>query len=155
MPCRSTPFAVLRPGPNELRVFLGDALEHLAALPAASVSVLVTSPPYNLGVRYLKPALRAAGLPEDLRYYDLRHTAATLMIASGANIKVVQRQMGHRTASLTLDVYGHLLPEDLDAVADRLDQTRATALEAVAAAGAGKWPQGGPAVVPLNRSAGQ
>jgi len=52
MPCRSTPFAVLRPGPNELRFFLGDALEHLAALPAASVSVLVTSPPYNLGVRY-------------------------------------------------------------------------------------------------------
>ena len=52
MPCRSTPFAVLRPGPNELRFFLGDALEHLAALPAASVvDVMVTSPPYNLGVQ--------------------------------------------------------------------------------------------------------
>lgn len=52
MPARPTPFAILRPGPHELRFFLGDALEHLAEQPPASVAVLVTSPPYNLGVRY-------------------------------------------------------------------------------------------------------
>jgi site-specific DNA-methyltransferase (adenine-specific) len=52
MPRRSTPFAVLRPGPHELRFFLGDAIEHLAALDPGSVGVLVTSPPYNLGIRY-------------------------------------------------------------------------------------------------------
>lgn len=49
---RDPPFAILRPGPHELRFFLGDALEHLAAMAPASVAVVVTSPPYNLGIRY-------------------------------------------------------------------------------------------------------
>jgi site-specific DNA-methyltransferase (adenine-specific) len=52
MPSTPTPFATLRPGPHELRFYLGDALEHLRALDPASVSVIVTSPPYNLGIRY-------------------------------------------------------------------------------------------------------
>jgi hypothetical protein len=49
-------------------------------------------------------------LPEDLRLYDLRHTAASLMIRQGASIKAVQKQLGHATASITLDTYGHLFP---------------------------------------------
>jgi site-specific DNA-methyltransferase (adenine-specific) len=52
MPRRPTPFATVRPGPHELRFYLGDALEHLIGLEAASVGVIVTSPPYNLGIRY-------------------------------------------------------------------------------------------------------
>jgi site-specific DNA-methyltransferase (adenine-specific) len=52
MPHRPTPFAVLRPGSHQLRFYLGDAIEHLTALPERSIQVLVTSPPYNLGVRY-------------------------------------------------------------------------------------------------------
>jgi site-specific DNA-methyltransferase (adenine-specific) len=52
MPSTPTPFATLRPGPHEIRFYLGDALEHLRALDPASVSVIVTSPPYNLGIRY-------------------------------------------------------------------------------------------------------
>jgi integrase len=55
------------------------------------------------------------------RVQDLRHTCASLAIASGANIKVVQRLLGHKTATLTLDRYGHLYPDDLTAVADALD----------------------------------
>src|SRR5215213_3025631 len=47
-------------------------------------------------------------LPEALRLYDLRHTAASLMIRRGASIKAVQKQLGHATASITLDTYGHL-----------------------------------------------
>lgn len=47
-----TPFATLRPGPRSLRFYLGDALAHLDHLPPASVAVVVTSPPYNLGIRY-------------------------------------------------------------------------------------------------------
>lgn len=42
---------------------------------------------------------------------------ASLAISSGANAKVVQRLLGHKTAVLTLDRYGHLFPDDLDAVA--------------------------------------
>ena len=53
--------------------------------------------------------------------HELRHTAASLMIAAGANVKTVQSQLGHKTATMTLDQYGHLFPDDLDEVADKMD----------------------------------
>ncbi|MFC9876828.1 tyrosine-type recombinase/integrase [Nocardia salmonicida] len=53
--------------------------------------------------------------------HSLRRTAASLAISAGANIKVVQRMLGHKTATLTLDLYGHLFDEDLDPVAAALD----------------------------------
>lgn len=53
--------------------------------------------------------------------HELRHTAASLMIASGTNVKTVQSQLGHKTATMTLDQYGHLFPDDLDDVADKMD----------------------------------
>jgi integrase len=43
------------------------------------------------------------------------------MIASGANVKTVQAQLGHKTATMTLNQYGHLFPYDLDDVADKMD----------------------------------
>ncbi len=57
-----------------------------------------------------------------LRPHDLRHTAASLAISCNANIKVVQRMLGHKTASITLDRYGHFYTEDLEDLADRLDE---------------------------------
>jgi integrase len=60
--------------------------------------------------------------------HALRHTAASLHIKAGANIKVVQRQLGHATASMTLDRYGHLYKDDLDeaakAVGNAIEQAR-------------------------------
>ena len=53
--------------------------------------------------------------------HDLRHTAASLAVSSGANVKAVQRMLGHAKASMTLDVYADLFDDDLDVVADRLD----------------------------------
>ena len=53
--------------------------------------------------------------------HDLRHTCASLAISSGANVKVVRRLLGHKTAVLTLDRYGRLVPDDLDAVAEAFD----------------------------------
>ena len=53
--------------------------------------------------------------------HALRHTAASLAISAGANPKVVQRMLGHASASMTLDVYADLFDSDLDAVADRLE----------------------------------
>jgi integrase len=53
--------------------------------------------------------------------HDLRHTAASLAVSAGANVKAVQRMLGHAKASMTLDVYADLFDEDLDTVADRLD----------------------------------
>lgn len=48
--------------------------------------------------------------------------AASLAVAAGANVKAVQRMLGHASASMTLDVYAGLFGDDLDAVANRLDE---------------------------------
>jgi integrase len=53
--------------------------------------------------------------------HDLRHTAASLAISSGANVKAVQRMLGHASAAMTLDVYADLFDDDLIALADGLD----------------------------------
>ncbi|MBX7434162.1 site-specific integrase [Mycobacterium sp. Y57] len=53
--------------------------------------------------------------------HDLRHTAASLAVSAGANVKAVQRMLGHAKASMTLDVYADLFDTDLDAVAGNLD----------------------------------
>jgi integrase len=54
--------------------------------------------------------------------HALRHTAASLAISAGANVKAVQRMLGHSSAAMTLDVYADLFDSDMDAVADALDQ---------------------------------
>ena len=69
-----------------------------------------------------KPALAAAGIDESLRIHDLRATAASLMISAGASIKAVQRGLGHSSAKVTLDTYAGLFEDDLEALADRLDE---------------------------------
>lgn len=58
----------------------------------------------------------------DLTPHDLRDTAASLMISSGATIKAVQRALGHSSAAMTLDVYGGLFEEDLDTLQDRMEE---------------------------------
>ena len=75
----------------------------------------------NFRHRVLSPVARAAGL-DGLSAHDLRHTAASLAIAAGANVKVVQQMLGHASAAMTLDVYAGLFGDDLDEVADRLDR---------------------------------
>lgn len=51
----------------------------------------------------------------------MRHTAASLAVSAGANVKVVQRMLGHASAAMTMDVYADLFDEDLDGVAVALD----------------------------------
>lgn len=57
--------------------------------------------------------------------HELRHTAASLAVSAGANVKSVQRMLGHASAAMTLDVYSGLFDDDLDAVAERLDAAAA------------------------------
>ncbi|WSY60376.1 tyrosine-type recombinase/integrase [Nocardia sp. NBC_00881] len=71
---------------------------------------------YNEFRRVFNEAANSVGL-RGLVPHGLRHTAASLAISAGANIKVVQRMLGHKTAMLTLDLYGHLFPDDLNVVA--------------------------------------
>jgi integrase len=77
--------------------------------------------------------------------HDLRHTAASLAIAAGANVKAVQRMLGHASAAMTLDVYADLFDDDLDAVAAALDQ------HASASGVAKMWPQAASDIVELVR----
>ena len=60
--------------------------------------------------------------------HDLRHTAASLAISSGANVKALQRMLGHASAAMTLDTYADLFDDDLDAVATRMDEARSKAV---------------------------
>lgn len=64
---------------------------------------------HNLGVRNFKSILRQAGLPS-IRMYDLRHTAATLLLSAGTHPKVASEMLGHSTVVLTMDTYSHVLP---------------------------------------------
>lgn len=74
-------------------------------------------------------AVKSAGLDGlGITPHKLRHTAASLAIAAGADVKVVQLMLGHKSAAMTLDVYGHLWPDRLDEVADVLDVGRKSAL---------------------------
>jgi integrase len=69
------------------------------------------------------PAVEATG-PTVLTPHGLRHNAASLAIASGADVKVVQTMLGHASATMTLDLYGHIYADRLDEIADRMDAAR-------------------------------
>ncbi len=73
-----------------------------------------------------EPAVKAAGL-SGITPHSLRHTAASLAIAAGANVKVVQTMLGHKSATMTLDLYGHLFEDQLDEVAEAMSSARAAA----------------------------
>jgi integrase len=74
----------------------------------------------NMVRRSFKPILKKAGLP-DIRFHDLRHTHATLLLQQGVNPKLVQERLGHATISLTLDTYSHVLPNMQKQVVKELD----------------------------------
>ena len=67
------------------------------------------------------PALDRAGLRR-IRWHDLRHTHAVVMIAIGVNVKFLQRQMGHADIGTTLHTYGHLVPEAPEGVGEGFDR---------------------------------
>jgi len=73
-------------------------------------------------VRVFYTALDRAGLRR-IRFHDLRHTFASLLISQGENIKFIQTQLGHASAKTTLDRYGHLMPNLENDAARRLDKT--------------------------------
>lgn len=75
----------------------------------------------NLVKRDFLPTLERAGLRR-IRFHDLRHTYAALMISLGENLLFVQRQMGHASISTTTDLYGHLLPQASKGVGERFDR---------------------------------
>lgn len=71
--------------------------------------------------RQFQTCLSAADIPRQ-RFHDLRHGAASLLLAQGVPMKVVQESLGHATISVTADVHGHLLPELQKDAAKRMDR---------------------------------
>ena len=67
----------------------------------------------------LKPILKAAKLP-DIRFHDLRHSNATLMLAHGADLKTVMDHLGHNQIALTANLYVHRVPRLEREAADRM-----------------------------------
>jgi integrase len=65
--------------------------------------------PFNLRKRSFAPLLKKAKLPH-IRFHDLRHTCATLLLTQGTHPKYVQELLGHATLAITLDTYSHVLP---------------------------------------------
>ncbi|MGA9772256.1 MAG: tyrosine-type recombinase/integrase [Blastocatellia bacterium] len=74
----------------------------------------------NIAVRYFKPLLLQAGLPASIRLYDLRHSCATILLASGESPKVIAERLGHSRVMTTLDIYAHVLPGMQAAASDRI-----------------------------------
>jgi len=109
--------------------FVTDALARTAAAKARN-DLLWTgrdgehlSPPHG-DQCWLSAALRRCQKSDpafpSLTAHDLRHTAASLAVHAGANVKVLQRMLGHTSAAMTLDVYADLFESDLDAVAENV-----------------------------------
>jgi integrase len=99
------------PIPRDLALALS---EHVAQWP--SETILSGDAGGQLSLSTLNRSFRIArtkvsGLPEGFRYHDLRHYFASLLIASGADVKVVQARLRHASAVTTLDTYGHLWPD--------------------------------------------
>lgn len=76
---------------------------------------------HNLCRRSFKPLLKKAGLLE-IRFHDLRHTCATLLLTKDVHPKIVQELLGHATIAVTLDTYSHVMPGMGDAAAGAMDE---------------------------------
>ena len=75
--------------------------------------------------RDFRKLLESSGLPK-VRFHDLRHTAASLMLNHGIPVLIASRRLGHSKASITMDIYGHLMPNKQEEAAELLDGLMAT-----------------------------
>jgi integrase len=112
--------------------FLVEELRaHLQLVDSAPDALLFTAPrggplrSANFRQRVWWPGLDVAGLPHSLRIHDLRHTCASLLIRQGVHPKAIQHHLGHSSINITMDRYGHLLPDQFDDLASRLDLVHA------------------------------
>ncbi len=77
--------------------------------------------PSNLRNRSFKPLLKRAGLPP-IRFHDLWHTYATLLLSRNVNPKIVSEMLGHANIAITLDTYSHLLPDMQEKAAQAIEE---------------------------------
>lgn len=114
--------------------FLRKAIEeHAEEFKVASTDVLCRTSRGTLinrahfNPKIWKPAVKAAGLPEDATFHDLRHTFASTSLAQGVPISEVSRWLGHKSITTTVDLYGHLVPDASARARDAIDGAFAAA----------------------------
>jgi integrase len=76
----------------------------------------------NMVQRYFHKGLKDAKISR-IRFHDLRHTYASLLLQQGENIKYIQSQLGHSSPTVTLNVYSHLMKKENQEAACRLEET--------------------------------
>ncbi len=86
---------------------LGDLYRDNGLVFTSLIGTLIN--PTNLRRRSFAPLLERAGLPQ-IRFHDLRHTCATLLLTRNVHPKHVQELLGHATVAITLDTYSHVIP---------------------------------------------
>ncbi len=103
---------------NAQRLALGDAWRDEGLIFAARNGSSLDFT--NITRDHFAPLLKSAGLPP-IRFHDLRHTTATLLLSQGTHPKFVQELLGHASVAMTIDRYSHVLPGMGDATARALD----------------------------------
>jgi len=109
------------------QALVDELAAHLAEYGTGPEGVVVSSPQgswiraASWRQRFWNPGVEAAGLQRPLRFHDLRHTHASWLIAEGAHAKAIQGRLGHSSIVVTMDTYGHLMPEIDEGLADMLD----------------------------------
>ena len=99
------------PIPRELTLLLARSVERFGTEWMVTTRNGRPCPPSTLEHVMRGVRTKVDDLPSGFSFHDLRHYLASLLIASGADIKTVQARMRHATAATTLDVYGHLWPD--------------------------------------------
>ncbi len=103
-------------------VFPGRPIQNRLVIPPALTTPLGKHLDLGYGVLVqLKLLLEKAGLP-DIRFHDLRHSAASLFLAMDVHPKIVQEILGHSEISMTMDIYSHVLPTMQKNAMDKLNQ---------------------------------
>ena len=71
--------------------------------------------------REYKKLLSAANLPSTLRFHDLRHSAASLLLAQGVHARAIMELLGHSSITVTMNVYGHVMPAMMREAANTME----------------------------------
>ena len=105
--CSRTPVPI----PRELALTLAAAVKEFGGVTVVANEAGQPSSPWELQRAVRVARKKVKGLPVGFRYHDLRHYFASLLIASGLDVKVVQTRLRHASAMTTLNTYGHMWPD--------------------------------------------
>jgi len=107
-----------REAQNEERARAGSLWEETSLVFTSTIGTPVDVG--NLTYRSFRPLLKSADLPR-IRFHDLRHTCATLLLSKGTHPKIVQEMLGHANISMTMDTYSHVLPDMQEKAVSAMD----------------------------------